>query len=195
VNGVDLFQISTLLTDLEQQARGEEAVRDGDVSLFDVLRRLAERRKASARASSVRIDDGLHTYSIRAISSEGVGEENVVASAVPMKSPIRLISGLMEFGVAGCAPESLRCHAGPMPACGEGDGHTGRGCAGGTNCGPEECSVIVSRSFVVAAQDCYFSGRCVSTVLTRSFMRASFRVCGGNVARNRYRTGALRMRK
>src|SRR6266851_7549110 len=58
VNGVDLPEVSTLLADLEQQASGER--REGDVGLFDVHARFAERQEGIG--ARVRIDDGLKTY-------------------------------------------------------------------------------------------------------------------------------------
>ena len=75
VNGVDLPKVSTLLTDLEQQSRGER--REGDVSLFDVYARLAEREEGIG--AGVRIDDGLQTY-FRFVHLQRRRRRNVVAS-------------------------------------------------------------------------------------------------------------------
>src|SRR5712675_805208 len=102
VNGVDLDQVSELLTNLEQQSCGESRV--GDVSLLHVYVCFAEREeRVGAR---IRIDNGLKTY-FRFMQLERRSWRDVIvahrANEIADQADVRI----EEFCVARRTSESL----------------------------------------------------------------------------------------
>src|SRR6266446_2581733 len=124
VNGVDLAKVSARLADLQQQASGER--REGDVSLFNVHTRFAERQEGIG--ARVGIDDGLKTY-FRFMHFERPAWRDVIvarrADEIADQADVRV----EELGVAGRASENLCLRS----LCG------GRGRCGGHHAGPGMC--------------------------------------------------------
>src|SRR6266550_3396089 len=108
------------------------------------------------------------------ISSERSGE-TLLWPAVPMKSPIRLMSGLRSFALPDAPPKVCVCATCAAAEAGEEGSIPGSGCeAARRTCGPEDGSGdFVSRSCFSSLRKSATSPARVRTCASRAFMRAS----------------------
>jgi len=99
VDGVDLAEFGAHFPDFQEESRGKR--RESDVTLLDIHAGFAEGDKGIG--ARIGVDNGLQT-NFGFVEFEGADGETVLRPAVPMKSPIRLMSGLSSLALEVAPP-------------------------------------------------------------------------------------------